>query len=140
MEGLVSSGQRIIFPVHPRTLQCIEKFGLIDMLRASQIEVCKPMGYVDFVRLAAGADKILTDSGGVRREAYLLRKPCIVLIELSWFPEISQAGWKVLTGPDPARIADLIKNFEPTGPHQDLFGDGNAHRKIVDGLARRYGG
>jgi UDP-GlcNAc3NAcA epimerase len=139
MKGLVSSGRRIIFPVHPRTLQCIEKFGLIDMLGASQIEVCKPLGYVDFIRLAAGADKILTDSGGVRREAYLLRKPCIVLIELSWFPEISQAGWKVLTGPDPARIADLIENFEPAGPHQDLFGDGNAYRKIVDGLVRRYG-
>ena len=116
----------------------MENFGLIDMLCQSQIHLCKPMGYVDFVRLAAGADKILTDSGGVRREAYLLRKPCIVLIELSWFPEISQAGWKVLTGPDPGRIADLIRNFEPAGPYQELFGDGTAHRKIVDGLVRRY--
>jgi UDP-N-acetylglucosamine 2-epimerase (non-hydrolysing) len=88
--------------------------------------------------LTAGADKILTDSGGVRREAYLLKKPCVVLIELSWFPEISQAGWKVLTGPDPGRIADLIKSFEPTRQHQELFGDGAAHAKIVDGLMRRY--
>jgi UDP-GlcNAc3NAcA epimerase len=138
IDGLIEAGRRIIFPAHPRTLQSMENFGLIDMLRKSQIQVCKPMGYVDFVRLAAGADKILTDSGGVRREAYLLRKPCIVLIELSWFPEISQAGWKVLTGPDPSRIADLIRSFEPTGPHQELFGDGSAHRKIVDGLVRRY--
>lgn len=138
VEGLVQAKQRIVFPAHPRTLKCIEKFGLLDTLRGSQIEVCRPMSYVDFLRLAAGADKILTDSGGVRREAYLLRKPCIVLIELSWFPEISEAGWKVLTGPDPDRIADLVRNFEPTGPHQDLFGDGTAHRKIVDGLVRRY--
>ena len=138
--GFVQAERRIVFPAHPRTVKCLEKFGLIDMLKGSQVELCKPMGYVDFLRLAAGADKILTDSGGVRREAYLLRKPCIVLIELSWFPEISQAGWKVLTGPDPDRIADLIRDFEPTGPHQDLFGDGTAHCKIVDGLARRYGG
>jgi UDP-N-acetylglucosamine 2-epimerase (non-hydrolysing) len=96
------------------------------------------MRYVDFVRLAAGADKILTDSGGVRREAYLLRKPCIVLIELSWFPEISQAGWKVLTAPDADRIANLIQHFEPTSPHRELFGNGDAHRKIVDGLIVRY--
>src|SRR5438309_12032110 len=98
------------------------------------------MWYLDFLRLAAGADKIISYSGGVRREEYLLRKPCNVLIELCWFPENSQAGWKVLTGPDPDRIADLIRDFDPTGPHQDLFGDGTAHCKIVDGLARRYGG
>ena len=138
MEGLVKAGKRIIFPAHPRTFQRMESLGVTEMLRESQIELTKPMGYVEFVRLAAGADKILTDSGGVRREAYLLRKPCIVLIELSWFPEISQAGWKVLTGPEPDRIAHLIRNFEPTGPHRELFGDGTAHQKIVDGLVKRY--
>ena len=140
IEGLVNAGRRIIFPVHPRTLRCMENFGVMELLRNSQIELCKPMGYVDFVRLAAGADKILTDSGGVRREAYLLHKPCVVLIELSWFPEISQAGWKVLTGPEPDQIAKLIRNFEPLGPHRELFGDGAAHQKIVDVLVKRYGG
>ena len=138
IEGLVKADRRIIFPVHPRTLQRMESFGLVKMLRGSRIEIVKPMGYVDFVRLTAGADKILTDSGGVRREAYLLHKPCIVLIEISWFPEISKAGWKVLTGPDPDRIARLVRNFEPIGPHRELFGDGAAHRKIVDGLEKRY--
>jgi UDP-N-acetylglucosamine 2-epimerase len=138
-EGLIRSGKRIIFPVHPRTLQCLKNYGLMDALNASRIELCGPLGYVEFVKLAARADKILTDSGGVRREAYLLRKPCIVLINLSWFPELSRAGWKVLTGPDPDRIADLVINFEPTRPHQELFGDGKAHKKIADGLMKRYG-
>jgi len=140
VDGLIKAERRIVFPAHPRTVRCLERWGLVDMLRGSQIELCKPMRYVDFVRLAAGADKILTDSGGVRREAYLLRKPCIVLIELSWFPEISQTGWKVLTGPDSDRIADLIQNFEPTGPHRELFGNGDAHCKIVDRLIARYAG
>jgi UDP-GlcNAc3NAcA epimerase len=138
LEGIVKSGQRVLFPAHPRTLQAMKAFGLLELLRGSRVELCKPMGYVEFIRLAAGANKVLTDSGGVRREAYLLRKPCIVLIELSWFPEILQTGWKVLTGPGPERIAKLIHNFEPTGEHKELFGDGKAHRNIVDGLMRRY--
>ena len=137
-EGLVRSGRRIIFPAHPRSLQSIKNFGVLEMLSGSKIELCKPMGYVDFLKLTAGADKILTDSGGVRREAYLLKKPCVVLIEISWFPEISRAGWKVLTGPDPHRIADLINTFEPTGQYKELFGDGKACVKIVDGLVSRY--
>src|SRR5262249_18292727 len=105
----------------------------------SKVEVMSPLGYVEFVKLVAGADKVLTDSGGVRREAYLLKKPCVVLIELSWFPEISKIGWKVLTGPDPDRIAYLIKTFEPTGPDCELFGDGWGHVKILDGLEQRLG-
>jgi len=140
IEGLIRANQHIIFPAHPRTLKCLEQFGLIDMVRESQIELRTPMGYVDFLRLTAGADKVLTDSGGVRREAYLLRKPCIVLIELSWFPDIARTGWKVLTGPDPDRIAHLVQSFEPATPNQELFGDGTAHRNIVEGLVRRYAG
>jgi UDP-N-acetylglucosamine 2-epimerase (non-hydrolysing) len=136
--GLLASQRRIIFSAHPRTMQRMKSFGVMEMIHDSNIELCSPLGYVDFLRLMAGADKILTDSGGVRREAYLLRKPCVVLIEISWFPEISQAGWKVLTGPDSGRIADLVQNFEPSGPYQELFGDGTAHVKIVDGLMRRY--
>jgi UDP-GlcNAc3NAcA epimerase len=138
MEGIARSGRRVVFPAHPRTLRNLQDTGMMEVLAQSRIELCKPMGYVDFVRLTAGADKILTDSGGVRREAYLLGKPCIVLIELSWFPEISRAGWKVLTGPDPNRIAELIQTFEPTGPHVELFGDGGAHRKIAGELVTRY--
>jgi UDP-N-acetylglucosamine 2-epimerase (non-hydrolysing) len=138
IEGVAQSGRRVVFPAHPRTLRSLQESGAIDKIAGSQIELCKPMGYVDFLRLTAGADKILTDSGGVRREAYLLGKPCIVLIELSWFPDISRVGWKVLTGPNPDRIAQLINEFEPTGPHVELFGDGAAHMKIADELVRRY--
>lgn len=139
INGLVKSGQRIIFPAHPRTYKLIEAAGLMGRIEKSGIEIVKPMGYFDFIKLAAGANKILTDSGGVRREAYLLRKPCIVLIELSWFPEISEAGWKVLTGPDPDRIAQLVNDFEPSGEWRNIFGDGKAYLKIIDDLEERFG-
>jgi UDP-GlcNAc3NAcA epimerase len=139
LEGLIKSGRRIVFPAHPRTLKQIERNGLSKRLATSQIEIVKPMGYLEFVTLAAAADKVLTDSGGVRREAYLMKKPCIVLIELSWFPEISEAGWKVLTGPDPEKIAFLANNFEPIGEYRNIFGDGKAHMKIINDLERRFG-
>ncbi len=139
IKGLIESGQRILFPVHPGTKKQLESNGLLKQIMGSNIEIMNPVGYLDFVKLLAGANKVLTDSGGVRREAYLLKKPCIVLIELSWFPEISKAGWKVLTSPDPHRIAELVNNFEPVGEHVDLFGDGKAHLKIVDDLEKRFG-
>jgi len=137
-DGLVLSRRRIVFPAHPRTRKALESIGLMKMLARSSIELIKPLGYVEFTKLMAGADKVLTDSGGVRREAYLLKKPCIVLIELSWFPEISRAGWKVLTGPDPENIAHLVNSFEPTGEHVEIFGDGKAHVRIVDDLEKRF--
>ena len=139
LDGLISSGRRIVFPAHPRTRKALERGGLLAKIASSRIEMCKPLGYVEFTRLLAGADKVLTDSGGVRREAYLLEKPCIVLIELSWFPEISEAGWKVLTGPQPDRIAQLIKTFEPSGEHVRIFGDGKAHVRIIQDLEKRFG-
>lgn len=139
MEGIIKSGQRIVFPVHPGTFKQIENNGLMSRIKKSNIEMVKPMGYLDFVKLVAGADKVLTDSGGVRREAYLMKKPCIVLIELSWFPEISKAGWKVLTGPHSDKITDLINNYEPTREYCDnIFGDGKAHLKILDDLEKRF--
>ncbi len=140
IEGLIRSRQHIKFPVHPRTMRQIESNGLARRIaQSTNIEVMKPKGYLDFIKLLAGSDKVLTDSGGVRREAYLLKKPCIVLIELSWFPEISDAGWKVLIGPDPNRIAQLINEFEPTGEYRNIFGDGKAYLKIVDDLVERFG-
>jgi UDP-N-acetylglucosamine 2-epimerase (non-hydrolysing) len=138
INGLIQSEKRIIFPAHPRTLNQITKNGFMENLVKSKIEVVKPMGYLEFVKLTAGADKVLTDSGGVRREAYLMKKPCIVLIDLSWFPEISETGWKVLTKPDPERIAYLINTFEPTGQHRTIFGDGKAYMKIIDDMEERF--
>lgn len=139
ISGLIMSGKQIIFPAHPRTVKQLESNELIKPLSKSKIEIVKPMGYLDFVKLLAGADKVLTDSGGVRREAYLMKKPCIVLIEISWFPEISDAGWKVLTGPDPKKIEKLVNNFEPSGKHVDIFGDGKAYKRIIDNLEKRFG-
>ncbi len=139
VEGFVQSGQRILFPVHPRTRKRLEEFGLLERLESyGQVEVLPPVGYKEFVSLLAGCDKVLTDSGGVRREGYILGKPVIVLIEITWFPAIARVGWKRIVGANRKAIIEAIQNFTPPAEHPPIFGDGDAHERIVDSIVARF--
>jgi len=138
--GLSESKERIIFPTHPRTKQKLEEFGLIDeIIKNSKIEIKKPQSYREFVKLLAGANKVITDSGGVRREGYILKKPVVVLIDITWFPEILETGWKVVVDADPDKIASAVRNFEPPKIHPEIFGNGYAYKRIVGTLVDRFG-
>lgn len=140
LRGLADSGARVVFPVHPRTRKKLEEFGLLhEFKHATNIEFSEPQGYIEFVRLLAGANKVVTDSGGVRRESYILGKPTIIAINMTWFPCIKRAGWKVVAGPDSAKISNAIANFEPPKEHPVLFGDGKAYVKIVDAMVEHFG-
>lgn len=140
LRGLDRCGERVIFPVHPRTRKNLAELGLkAEVDRMSNIEMSEPRSYLDFVRLLAGANKVVTDSGGVRREAYILRKPTIIAIDLTWFPCILRAGWKVVTGPDTEKIAEAVRTFEPPEEHPVLFGDGRAYVRIVDAIVEQFG-
>jgi UDP-GlcNAc3NAcA epimerase len=140
ISGLSKSNERIIFPVHPRTRQKLEKYGLIDkIVKNSRIEIREPQGYTEFVKILTGANKVITDSGGLRREGYILKKPVIVLIGITWFPEVLESGWKIIADADPDRIIDAVRNFEPPKNHPEIFGDGYAYKKIVDNIADRFG-
>lgn len=140
VNGLVDSGERILFPIHPRTRKRLEEFNLVDKLEsAGNIELSRPKGYLEFVRMLAGANKVITDSGGVRREAYILGKPVIVVIGITWFPCILRTGWKKVTDANTEAIVDAIRNFEPNGERPELFGDGRAYVKIVDAIIDRFG-
>ncbi|MCJ7563466.1 MAG: UDP-N-acetylglucosamine 2-epimerase (non-hydrolyzing) [Candidatus Aminicenantes bacterium] len=139
VEGFINSGERILFPVHPRTKKRLVEFGLMERLKKSgNVKILPPLGYKEFVPLLAEADKVLTDSGGVRREAYILGKPVIVLIEITWFPAIADCGWKKIAGANRAAIVDAIRNFVPPAEHPSLFGDGLAHEHIVDAIISRF--
>lgn len=140
ISGLIRSNEKIIFPVHPRTRQKLEKYGLIDgVIKNSKIEIREPQSYREFVKILAGANKVITDSGGVRREGYILKKPVIVLIDITWFPEILEAGWKVVVDADSDRIIDAVRNFEPPEIHPEIFGDGYAYKRIVNSIVDRFG-
>jgi UDP-GlcNAc3NAcA epimerase len=140
LHGLAECGDRVVFPVHPRTRKKLMEFDLMrEVAQMRTVELSEPRSYLEFVYLLAGANKVVTDSGGVRREAYILRKPTVVAIDLIWFPCILRAGWKVVAGPDTEKIAEAVRTFEPPEEHPVFFGDGRAYTKIVDAIVEQFG-
>lgn len=132
VNAFIASGHKIIFPLHPRTEKMLNEFNLMEKLRkAPNIVITKPLDYMDFQRLIMGAGKILTDSGGVQKEAYVLKVPCITLREETEWIETVNDGWNVLVGVDERKILEAITKFEPMGLQRARFGDGKASIKIA---------
>jgi len=124
----------LVFPCHPRTEKCLKKFGLWDKLSATKI--IKPIGYFDMLILEKNANKILTDSGGLQKEAYMLKVPCITLRENTEWVETVEDGWNVLVGANRRRILEMVKEFNPIGEQITVFGDGDASEIIKDILVK----
>lgn len=140
VEALVECQQSVCFPIHPRTRKKLLEFDLWESLEKSKhVTLTEPVGYIDFLQLISGAWKVVTDSGGVRREAYMMGVPVINCSTLVWFPEIIECGWKKHTGPNKDAILDAIKHFDPKGPRPEIFGDGKAAKHIVDKIIEFYG-
>jgi len=118
----------LIFPVHPRTRKALDRLGLTF---GSHVRTLEPVGYLDMLVLEAAARLILTDSGGVTREAYFGRVPCVTLREETEHVETVSAGWNTLAGADPARIQRAVREARIDQPHPPIFGDGTAAKKIV---------
>ena len=123
--------EEIIFPVHPRTEKSLKEYGLYNKLKTS-IKLVKPLGYLDFLKLMIHAKKIITDSGGIQKEAYILKVPCITLRENTEWVGTVEDGWNILAGANKETIVKMIKEFEPLlKTHKERFGNGDASRKIV---------
>jgi UDP-N-acetylglucosamine 2-epimerase (non-hydrolysing) len=122
--------ENIVFPCHPRTEKLLKQFGLWDRL-TKKIKVIKPVGYLDMLMLEKNAKKILTDSGGVQKEAYIFGAPCITLRENTEWVETVEDGWNVLAGANKEKIVKMANDFEPTNEQRDVFGSGDASEKIT---------
>jgi len=85
--------------------------------------------------LEENAEAIVTDSGGVQKEAYFAGRPCITLRTTTEWTETVEAGWNVLVGTDSAAIARAMRGFRPEGPRPELFGDGHAAERVVEALS-----
>ena len=128
-KGLEESGENIILPLHPRTNKYIKEYGI---QLGKNIKVIDPVGYLDMIALESNAKKIVTDSGGVQKEAFFMGVPCITLRdETEWVETISN-GWNVIVGADKGMIVENIKNFNPISERINVFGEGNAAKKITD--------
>jgi UDP-N-acetylglucosamine 2-epimerase len=123
----------VVFPAHPRTRQRLADAGLHSTLSHSQRpKVIDPVGYLDMLVLQKNAGLILTDSGGVQKEAYFFAVPCLTLREETEWVETVDAGWNLLVGADRRAIAAAALNFRPAGIPPAQFGDGHAADRVVD--------
>jgi UDP-GlcNAc3NAcA epimerase len=120
---------RVVFPVHPRTRARLEADGLLG--RLDGVILTPPLGYLDFLELARHARAILTDSGGVQKEAYLLGVPCVTLRDTTEWVETVEAGWNVLVDLDRAAALAAVQRTPPP-ERPELYGGGLAAERVRD--------
>ncbi len=126
-----AADQTIVFPIHPRTEKFLKEYGLWNEL-CQHVKVIQPIGYLDMLKLMAHSSKILTDSGGIQKEAYMLGVPCMTMRENTEWVETVENGWNVLVGVDYRKIVDAIRGFEGADERSDVFGSGNASERVCE--------
>lgn len=129
LEGL---DRRAAFPVHPRTRAKLTEFGLLGRVEAIPgLSLLEPLGYLDFQALLLTARGVVTDSGGVQKEALFAGVPCITVRPETEWMETVEAGFNQLTGLDPARVARALDELGPRFTPPELYGDGDAAGEIA---------
>jgi UDP-GlcNAc3NAcA epimerase len=124
----------VLFPVHPRTRARLLDAGMLDSLQAQEgLHLTEPLGYIEFSALVCHARAVLTDSGGVQKEAYLAGVPCVTLRANTEWLETVEAGWNTLVDLDPrATLAALGRRAPEQRP--TLYGDGHAAERCVEAI------
>jgi UDP-N-acetylglucosamine 2-epimerase len=118
----------VIFPIHPRTRKIVEN-NISEAL--DNIKFIEPQGYLDFLMLQQNAKKIVTDSGGIQKEACILERPCITLRSETEWVETVQAGVNLLVTEIKDDLVEKIENFEPTFENNNIFGE-DVSKKMVE--------
>ncbi len=129
IEALNASGKTIILPLHPRTKKYMSDYGLKF---SDNIIVIDPIGYLDMLALESNCVKIVTDSGGVQKEAFFMKKPCITMRDETEWVETVENDWNRIVGTNKDKILDAILNFVPSKEQKVIFGDGKSSEKICD--------
>jgi len=137
VEAVTSIERVVIFPAHPRVRKWLRHWDLWEeCLAAPNLMVIEPVGYLDMLILEEKAEAILTDSGGMQKEAYFLRTPCLTLRQETEWVELVEGGWNTLVGTQPERIREALNDlrFPPEG--ENAYGEGEASRKIAEIIGR----
>ncbi len=142
IDAFIESNELIVFPAHPRTQKYLKTYGLMKKIeKATNIILIPPVGYLDMLVLEENARKILTDSGGVQKEAYFLKVPCITLRDRTEWVETVEDGWNILVGANKGKILKAIAEFEPRREtYEYKFGEGDSSRRIVAILVEHFQG
>jgi UDP-N-acetylglucosamine 2-epimerase len=131
--ALNAVGETVVFPAHPRTRKALHN---LDVQFSASLKVIEPVGYFDMMMLEENARLIATDSGGVQREAYFMRKPCLTLRDETEWTETVQVGWNKLVGVEVQEILHAWSSFTPPAEYPPIFGDGTAGEQIAEILTQ----
>ena len=132
IDAFIESKETILFPVHPRTKKYLQEYDLITKIEKSDnLILTDPLNYLEMLILEKNARKILTDSGGMQKEAYIWGVPCITLRDETEWTETVEEGWNVLTGASRDKILSAISEFNPKKERSFSYGDGKSSEKIV---------
>ena len=129
LQAFASSDRPVVFPVHPRTRKNLVSFGLWEALPPT-VRALDPVDYLDFLALLMNASKVVTDSGGVQKEAYFFGVPCITVRDETEWMETVEDGWNALVGTAAEDVLDAMEHFNPSGTKSKSFGDGHAAERI----------
>jgi UDP-N-acetylglucosamine 2-epimerase len=131
LTGAALCGLPIVFTMHPRTKKAIETFGLGRLLPAEAYIVIDPLGFYDTQQLIRNAAAVITDSGGVIKEAYFHKVHGIITDTQTEWVETVEEGWNSVAGPDRYKIQAAFKNWTTPERHSNCIGDGKAGARIV---------
>ena len=141
IDGLnqVSEDMTVVLPMHPRTQQRIDSFSLMQKL-SKKVKVCSPLGYLDILQLQKHSSMILTDSGGMQKEAFFHQVPCVTLRTETEWKELLTEGHNRLAVPMKDSISEKVSQVRESilDWSFDFYGDGNSARTIVDALFEKY--
>ena len=136
LDGLRRIAVPVVFPAHPRTRVAIKTQGLSP----GQVRFVPPLSYLDFMALASQARAIVTDSGGVQKEAYWYGVPCVTARPSTEWVDTVELGANVLVDDDPVRLAEAVEQATPLRPDRpELYGDGHASARIAEALCTLSG-
>lgn len=136
-EIALRSGRPVVLPLHPRTRG---QMAALSLAAPDGVRLIEPVGYLDMLALEQDAALILTDSGGIQKEAYTFGVPCVTLRPETEWVETVQAGWNMVVGADRAAIVQAAtERWWPDGAPPPLFGDGHAAQRIVALLEQNRG-
>jgi UDP-N-acetylglucosamine 2-epimerase len=143
LSGIVEAFSRldkpVVWAIHPRTRKNLEAFGLMGTVDSSAgIQAVEPLSYMDTVALLRSSSALLTDSGGMQKEAYFFGVPCVTLREETEWVETVELGWNRLAGADCGRILDAVASISHPSARPDVYGDGHAAEAIVAAIDRRF--
>jgi UDP-N-acetylglucosamine 2-epimerase (non-hydrolysing)/UDP-GlcNAc3NAcA epimerase len=131
----------VVFAVHPRTRARLEAAGLLDSLESRGVRAIEPLGYLDITRLVRHCRAVLTDSGGLQKEAFLASVPCVTMREETEWVETLEAGWNRLVGLDAEAakkaLEELPRPGERVSPAAEIYGGGKAGERVAAAIVER---